>query len=282
MNKILLISKSVKIHETLFSLPFAYFGCLMASEGLINITDIGLVSLALFLVRTFGMAINRYIDYEIDKLNIRTKFRPLASGALSKKSILGVIIISSILFMSLCFYINQFAFYTSPLVLLLMFFYPFTKRFTIFCSFVLGFILSIAPVGGWVVANGSMNFNIYIFSLAIMFWASSFDMIYHTQDYDFQKQHDLQSFGSKFGIINTFYIAVALDVFSMILFILCGYLFNLNFLYFLGCMLGFGIHIVKYLRNWPKSDKINLKPEFFRWNTLFSLLISSFGIISII
>ena len=97
MNKILLISKSVKIHETLFSLPFAYFGCLMASEGLINITDIGLVSLALFLVRTFGMAINRYIDYDIDKLNIRTKFRPLASGALSKKSILGVIIISSIL-----------------------------------------------------------------------------------------------------------------------------------------------------------------------------------------
>ena len=94
MNRILLLSKSVKIHETLFSLPFAYFGCLLANQGKFDFYFIFLVTLALLFVRTFGMASNRYIDYEIDKLNERTQSRPLASGALSKKSIIVVILSS--------------------------------------------------------------------------------------------------------------------------------------------------------------------------------------------
>ena len=115
-----------------------------------------------------------------------------------------------------------------------------------------------------------------------MLWASSFDMIYHTQDYDFQKKHDLKSFASQFGILNTFVFSVFLDFISMFFFILFGYINDLNTVYLFGCITGSVVHIVKYLRNWPKSDKINLRPEFFRWNTLFSLLISGFGIISII
>ena len=90
MNTILLISKSVKIHETLFTLPFAYFGCLLANQGKFDFYYISLVTLALLFVRTFGMASNRYLDYEIDKLNSRTQSRPLASGSLSKKSIVVV------------------------------------------------------------------------------------------------------------------------------------------------------------------------------------------------
>ena len=282
MNRILLLSKSVKIHETLFSLPFAYFGCLLANQGKFDFYFIFLVTLALLFVRTFGMASNRYIDYEIDKLNERTQSRPLASGALSKKSIIVVILSSSLLFVILCFYINNFAFYISPFVLILMWIYPFTKRFTFMCSFVLGFILSIAPMGGWVVVKGSIGIDIYVLSAAIMLWASSFDMIYHTQDHDFQKTYNLKSFASQFGIINTFIFAVFLDFLSMCLFVLFWYMYELNLIYLFGCGIGLIVHIMKYLRNWPKSDKINLRPEFFRWNTLFSLLISGFGIISII
>ena len=281
MNKILLIFKSVKIHETLFTLPFAYFGCLLSNQGKFDFYYISMVTLALLFVRTFGMASNRYLDYEIDKLNSRTQSRPLASGSLSKKSIVVVILSSSLMFVILCFFINNFAFYASPFVLLLMWIYPFTKRFTFMCSFVLGFILSIAPIGGWVVVVGSIDINIYIFSLAIMLWASSFDMIYHTQDYDFQKKHDLKSFASQFGILNTFVFSVFLDLLSMSFFILFGYINELNIIYLFGCIVGSMVHIMKYLRNWPKSDKINLRPEFFRWNTLFSLLISGLGIISI-
>ena len=136
MNTILLISKSVKIHETLFTLPFAYFGCLLANQGKFDFYYISLVTLALLFVRTFGMASNRYLDYEIDKLNIRTQSRPLASGSLSKKSIVVVMLSSSVMFVILCFFINNFAFYASPFVLLLMWIYPFTKRFTFMCSFI--------------------------------------------------------------------------------------------------------------------------------------------------
>jgi 4-hydroxybenzoate polyprenyltransferase len=282
MNKISLITKSLRIHETLFTLPFAYFGTLFASNGSFELKNIILVTIVLVLIRSFGMGINRYIDLGIDKLNVRTKSRPMASGSISKNTILFVILVCAALFIIFCYFINKFAFYCSPIVVVIMWIYPYTKRFTFLCSFVLGFILSIAPVGGWVVVRASMNLDIYLFSLAIMLWASSFDMIYHTQDYNFQKKYNLQSFGSKFGINNTFIFAVFLDMLSMVVFVYFGYSSELKIIYFIGCSIGLLIHLIKYIRNWPKSDKINLRPEFFRWNTMFSLIISSFAIISII
>ena len=282
MNQILLISKSVKIHETLFSLPFAYFGCIYAQNGIVDWSVLFYVTIALGSARTFGMAINRYLDFNIDQLNIRTKDRPLASMRLSLFSIKIVIFFSSILFLLICFSLNKLAFYLSPLVLIIMFIYPYTKRFTFFCNFILGFILSIAPIGGSVAAAGYIEYKLLILSFGIFLWASSFDMIYHTQDYTFQKKNDLHSFSTKFGIKNTYYFSVLLDICSILIFILFGYLSELNYFYFIGCTLGFLIHLVKYIRNWPEFNDLELKPEFFRWNSSFSLIISSLAIVSIL
>ena len=282
MNQILLISKSVKIHETLFSLPFAYFGCIYAQNGTVDWCVLFYVTIALGSARTFGMAINRYLDFNIDQLNIRTKDRPLASMRLSLFSIKIVIFFSSILFLLICFSLNKLAFYLSPLVLIIMFIYPYTKRFTFFCNFILGFILSIAPIGGSVAAAGYIEYKLLILSFGIFLWASSFDMIYHTQDYTFQKKNDLHSFSTKFGIKNTYYFSVLLDICSILIFILFGYLSELNYFYFIGCTLGFLIHLVKYIRNWPEFNDLELKPEFFRWNSSFSLIISSLAIVSIL
>ena len=282
MNQILLISKSVKIHETLFSLPFAYFGCIYAQNGTVDWGVLFYVTIALGSARTFGMAINRYLDFNIDQLNIRTKDRPLASMRLSLFSIKIVIFFSSILFLLICFSLNKLAFYLSPLVLIIMFIYPYTKRFTFFCNFILGFILSIAPIGGSVAAAGYIEYKLLILSFGIFLWASSFDMIYHTQDYTFQKKNDLHSFSTKFGIKNTYYFSVLLDICSILIFILFGYLSELNYFYFIGCTLGFLIHLVKYIRNWPELNDLELKPEFFRWNSSFSLIISSLAIVSIL
>jgi 4-hydroxybenzoate polyprenyltransferase len=282
MNQILLISKSVKIHETLFSLPFAYFGCIYAQNGTVDWGVLFYVTIALGSARTFGMAINRYLDFNIDQLNIRTKDRPLASMRLSLFSIKIVIFFSSILFLLICFSLNKLAFYLSPLVLIIMFIYPYTKRFTFFCNFILGFILSIAPIGGSVAAAGYIEYKLLILSFGIFLWASSFDMIYHTQDYTFQKKNDLHSFSTKFGIKNTYYFSVLLDICSILIFILFGYLSELNYFYFIGCTLGFLIHLVKYIRNWPEFNDLELKPEFFRWNSSFSLIISSLAIVSIL
>ena len=102
MNQILLISKSVKIHETLFSLPFAYFGCIYANNGIVDWSILFYVTLALSSARTFGMAINRYLDFDIDQKNIRTKNRPLASKKLSIFTIQIVIVCSAILFFIIC------------------------------------------------------------------------------------------------------------------------------------------------------------------------------------
>ena len=282
MNQILLISKSVKIHETLFSLPFAYFGCIYANNGIVDWRILFYVTIALGSARTFGMAINRYLDFNIDQLNMRTKDRPLASMRLSLFSIKIVILISAILFLLICFSLNKLSFYLSPLVLIIMFIYPYTKRFTFFCNFILGFILSIAPIGGSVAAVGYIEYKLLILSFGIFLWASSFDMIYHTQDYTFQKKNDLHSFSTKFGIKNTYYFSVLLDICSIFIFILFGYLSEINYFYFIGCSLGIVINIVKYVRNWPESNDLSLKPEFFRWNSSFSLIISSLAIVSIL
>ena len=233
MNQIVLISKSVKIHETLFSLPFAYFGCIYAQNGTVDWGVLFYVTIALGSARTFGMAINRYLDFNIDQLNMRTKDRPLASMRLSLFSIKIVIFFSSILFLLICFSLNKLAFYLSPLVLIIMFIYPYTKRFTFFCNFILGFILSIAPIGGSVAAAGYIEYKLLILSFGIFLWASSFDMIYHTQDYTFQKKNDLHSFSTKFGIKNTYYFSVLLDICSILIFILFGYLSELNYFYFI-------------------------------------------------
>ena len=282
MNQILLISKSVKIHETLFSLPFAYFGCIYANNGIVDWGILFYVTIALGSARTFGMAINRYLDFNFDQKNIRTKDRPLASKRLSIFSIKIVIFSSAILFLLICFTLNKLAFYLSPLVLIIMFIYPYTKRFTFFCNFILGFILSIAPIGGSVAAVGYIEYKLLILSFAIFLWASSFDMIYHTQDYTFHKKNDLHSFSTKFGIKNTYYFSVLLDISSIFILILFGYLSEINYIYFIGCSLGIVINIVKYVRNWPGSNDFDLKPEFFRWNSSFSLTISSLAIVSIL
>jgi len=282
MNQILLISKSVKIHETLFSLPFAYFGCIYANNGIVDWSILFYVTAALGSARTFGMAINRYLDFNIDQKNIRTKNRPLASKKLSMFSIKIVIFSSAILFLIICFTLNELAFYLSPLVLLIMYVYPYMKRFTFLCNFILGFILSIAPIGGAVATVGYIEYKLLVLSFGIFLWASSFDMIYHTQDYIFQKKYDLHSFSTKFGIKNTYYFSVFLDICSIFIFILFGYLSGLNYFYFTGCIAGILINIMKYIRNWPMSDNIGLKPEFFRWNSSFSLVISTFAIVSIL
>ena len=192
----------LKLNETLFALPFAYSGLLLAYESVDDLELIKIIWITLAMVgaRTFGMLMNRVIDKRIDSINPRTKGRDLPSGRVKVVSILLIAFFALLLFMISAFMLNTLAFYLAPIVAVYMLIYSYTKRFTWLSSFFLGGVLAIAPSGAWIGVNDSLGFEPVILSTAVALWATSFDILYHIQDVDFYFENKLYSFSSKFGV----------------------------------------------------------------------------------
>ena len=144
--------------------------------------------------RSSAMAFNRYIDRDIDKANKRTsETREIPNGRIKANSALIFVIINSLLFIGTTFLINTICFYLSPIALLVVLGYSYTKRFTAVCHLVLGLGLSLAPIGAYLAVSGEFNIIPLFFSASVLFWVSGFDIIYSLQDEEFDKEHKLHS-----------------------------------------------------------------------------------------
>ena len=192
----------VKIEHTLFALPFAYLGALIAEKGWFGFKLFILIALAFTGMRTVAMALNRIIDREIDALNPRTANRHLPSGRMSLREAYAILVIALIVYELSAYLINRTAFLLSPIPLIVSYIYPYLKRFTCLCHYVLGLNLALAPLGGWVAITDSIKFNLIILtlSLAVIFWVAGFDIIYALQDVEFDRKYGLHSIGACFGI----------------------------------------------------------------------------------
>ena len=191
LNKIKYLFQLVKFEHTIFALPFALYGYYMGMEGEFNLRILSLVIISMVGARTAAMSFNRIVDYKYDKINPRTKNRPLVSGKIKWAEAINLFILSTLLFILATFYLNSLAFYLSPLALFIICFYSLTKRFTSFCHFFLGIALAISPIGGFIAAKGSFNMTIILIGVAVFFWVAGFDIIYSTMDYEFDKKHSL-------------------------------------------------------------------------------------------
>jgi 4-hydroxybenzoate polyprenyltransferase len=192
----------VKIEHTLFALPFAYLGALIAEKGWFGFKLFILIALAFTGMRTVAMALNRIIDREIDALNPRTANRHLPSGRMSLREAYAILVIALIVYELSAYLINRTAFLLSPIPLIVSYIYPYLKRFTCLCHYVLGLNLALAPLGGWVAITDSIKFDLIILtlSLAVIFWVAGFDIIYALQDVEFDRKYGLHSIGACFGI----------------------------------------------------------------------------------
>ncbi len=189
----------VKIEHTLFALPFAYSGALVA--GYLDLRLAFLIFTAFTGLRTFAMAFNRIIDREIDALNPRTAKRHLPSGKIKLKDAYLIAFVGFAVYELSAFMINKTAFLLSPIPPIVAYVYPYLKRFTCLSHYVLGLNLALAPLGGWVAVRDSIDFSLEIlaFSIAVIFWVAGFDMIYALQDIEFDRKLRLHSVGAHFG-----------------------------------------------------------------------------------
>lgn len=272
----------VKISHTIFALPFALSAMVLASKetnGWPGWKLFLLIIFCMFFARTSAMAFNRIVDRKFDAKNPRTADRHLPKGKISLASAWTLCAASGIAFIATTFFISFTCFYLSPVALLTVYFYSLTKRFTNFTHIFLGLALSLAPVGAWLAVKG--NFSVdpvesgiwipILMGLGVTLWLIGFDIIYATQDYDFDKESGLKSVVVKFGIPTSLKIAWTSHFMMWLAFLALGIMANMGWFYFSGLFLIFvGLNYEHIVARQRKLDWVNI--AFFRLNALVSLI----------
>ena len=191
------VLRFVRFSHTIFALPFALGSMLVAARGMPPPHTIGLIVLSMVLARTAAMLFNRIADWQIDRRNPRTAER---HTLVSRVAAIALLIACSAGFVATTWWINRLCFWLSPAALALAFFYSLTKRFTAFSHFFLGLALAVSPVGAWLAVTGSFALPPLVLALAVLLWVAGFDLIYATQDHEFDRREGLHSLVVKLGV----------------------------------------------------------------------------------
>jgi 4-hydroxybenzoate polyprenyltransferase len=207
-NKLVTTLEMIKFEHTLFALPFAFLGAILAAQGLPSISQILWITVAMFGARSAAMTFNRIIDIDFDAANPRTANRELPSGKLSIGFAWAFLFASISIFLLASYMLNWLTFALSPVALLSVLGYSYAKRYTAFAHLLLGWALSISPTAAWIAVRGSIDSEIpLLLSLVVLMWTAGFDVMYACQDYEFDKKAGLRSIPARFGIKNSLWIA---------------------------------------------------------------------------
>ncbi len=274
MRNLKLYLSLVKFSHTLFAMPFAIVGFFMATGhfgfGFDPIKFI-YVLLCMIFARNAAMAFNRYADRKWDKGNARTAQREIPKGLIKPQNALFFVVFNSLGFVGVTFFINPLCFYLSPVALLVVLGYSFTKRFTFLSHFILGIGLGLAPIGAFLAVSGEFRLLPVLLSFAVWSWVSGFDILYSIQDMEFDRQNKLFSVPATFGIRTSLWISRLMHILSATLILLIGILGNLAYPYILAalvfCCLLFYQHTIVKL-----SDLSRINFAFFNLNGVASVL----------
>ncbi|HQS23892.1 MAG: 4-hydroxybenzoate octaprenyltransferase [Sphingobacteriia bacterium 24-36-13] len=287
----------VKFSHTIFAMPFAFIGFFLAipyaSVSGNNLLDVQgtmsnllspiilqkglLVLVCMVTARNAAMAFNRYLDRHFDALNPRTAIREIPAGILSAESALRFVIGNSIVFILATWFINPLCFYLSFVALFVVLFYSFTKRFTALCHLVLGVGLSLAPIGAYLAVTGSFAVLPLLFSFAVIFWVSGFDIIYALQDVEFDQSHQLNSIPAALGKERALWVARSLHICSAACVTIAGIYGGFHWLYFMGYGVFVGMLINQHRLVKPNDlSKVNL--AFMTSNGIASVVFAIFVI----
>ncbi|HYG81886.1 MAG TPA: UbiA-like polyprenyltransferase [Pyrinomonadaceae bacterium] len=198
----------IKIEHTLFALPFAFLGAVLAAGGLPTARQALWITLAMVGARSCAMAFNRIADREIDARNPRTRTRALPSGALSVGFVWGFTIISAALFFTAAAMLNRLTLVLAPVALASILLYSYTKRWTMLSHLALGWCLAIAPAGAWIAVRGALDSPVpFLLSLVVMLWTAGFDVLYACQDYEFDRRAGLHSIPRRLGVARALWVS---------------------------------------------------------------------------
>jgi 4-hydroxybenzoate polyprenyltransferase len=263
----------IKIEHTLFALPFAFLGAVLAARGLPTAWQILWIALAMVGARSAAMAFNRLADREVDAANPRTKMRALPAGLLSARFVALFTVAAAALFFLAAAMLNRLTLLLSPIALASVLLYSYTKRFSALCHLVLGWCLSIAPAGAWIAVRGSLDSPVpLLLSLAVMLWTAGFDIIYACQDRDFDVQAGLHSLPQRLGVAQALWVSRALHAAMLGTLLAVYFLTGLGWLGLLG-IVATGALLFYQHRLVRADDLSKLDMAFFTTNAYVSVIL---------
>jgi 4-hydroxybenzoate polyprenyltransferase len=271
-RKLKITLEMIKFEHTVFALPFALIGTLLASGGLPKWWQLGWILVAMVGARSAAMAFNRLADIDYDRRNPRTRERALAKGTLSTRFAVVFTVAMSGLFVLAAGELNRLCFYLSFPVLGIFFFYSYTKRFTSLSHLVLGFAIGSAPLAAWIAIRGKFDWVPVLLSAAVMFWIAGFDVIYALQDTEFDRGAKLFSLPSRFGIPVALRVSTLFHLLTVALLVATATLTKSGPIAFAGIIVVGGILFWEH-RIVKPNDLSRVNMAFFNLNGYISILL---------
>ncbi|HEY8461830.1 MAG TPA: UbiA-like polyprenyltransferase [Blastocatellia bacterium] len=263
----------IKIEHTLFALPFALLGAVLAARGAPAWDRILWIVVSMVGARSAAMAFNRLVDREFDAANPRTKTRAIPAGLLSPRFVAAFTVASSALFFLGAFMLNRLTLILSPVALASVLAYSYAKRVTSLSHLILGWCLAIAPTGAWIAVRGAIDSPApLLLSLAVMLWTAGFDIIYACQDRDFDAQAGLHSIPRKFGVARALLISRGLHALMFAALVLVYFLTKLRWIGLLGIIATAALLIYQH-RLVRADDLSRLNAAFFTTNAYVSVIL---------
>ena len=267
-NGITRFLRLIRFSHTIFALPFALGALLVATQGRPSPRLLGLVLACMILARTAAMLFNRVVDWSIDQRNPRTAER---HQLISRSAAILLLTLSSAAFVAVASMINRATLLLSPLALGIIFFYSLTKRFTAASHFFLGLALAVAPAGAWIAARGELALAPLLLGAGVLAWVAGFDLIYATQDLEFDREEGLHSLVVRLGINRAMRLAQFLHFVMFLALCAFGFAASLGSLYFCGLPLVAGALIYEH-RSAARLDLAGINRAFFRSNAFVSAI----------
>jgi 4-hydroxybenzoate polyprenyltransferase len=281
LKKIKIILEMIKFEHTIFALPFAFTGALLAARGVPTLRTILWITVAMFGARSAAMGFNRWADRKFDAANPRTSDRALPLGLVSPGQVILFTSASSVLLVLAAYMLNPLAFYLSPVALSIVFFYSYTKRFSYLSHLFLGLAISGAPLGAWIAVTGRLDLPAIILGLAVVFWLMGFDTLYALQDVEFDRKAGLHSIPQRFGIRRSLWISRAAHMVTMASLFWLGSLLSLGWLYYTGIFISLILIIYEHALV-KESDLSRLNYAFFNMNGYISMTIFIFTLLDML
>ncbi|MEW6624897.1 MAG: UbiA-like polyprenyltransferase [Bacillota bacterium] len=280
-KKLKVFLEMIKFEHTIFALPFAYVGALLAEKKLPAMHDLFWITLAMVGARTAAMSLNRVVDRHIDAKNPRTAGRALPAGLLSATEVWVYIFISFAVLLYSSSQLSQLAFRLFPVAVLVLLTYSYTKRFSWACHLFLGAALGLAPLGSWIAIVGQFDLAPVLLATGVLFWVAGFDIIYACDDYDFDRKEGLYSIPARFGIKNALYISMAFHIIAPLFFLAVGLLLNLGVFYLAGVAMV--VVILFYQHTLVRPDDLSRANfAFFNLNGILSVVMFTFTFLDVI
>jgi len=268
----------IKIEHTLFALPFAFLGAVLAARGLPSAVQIFWIVVAMVGARSAAMAFNRIADRNFDSRNPRTASRAIPAGLLSVGFVWAFTVAAAALFLLAAAMLNRLTLILAPVALGCVLLYSFTKRWTQFSHLVLGACLSIAPTGAWIAVRGELGSPVpLLLSLVVLLWTAGFDVLYACQDYDFDRSQGLRSIPARFGVARALWIARGLHAAAFLALVWLFVITGLGPVAFVG-VIATGALLIYQHRLVHANDLSRLNAAFFTTNAFVSvILLATFG-----